>query len=437
MDDPEVGRLIEVAHGVGRVYEAPLPTYLYGLAAAVTVAASFAIRVLAGDELDARKPRQLVGGGAARVVMVVLRALGIAALILALFAGGLVRGSGLLLAPLLFWVGLIVLTVAINALLDGAWRASDPWAPLVDLYAPDDPRPLQPPWWLGPLLLYGLFWFELVSGVGFSSPVIAALLVGYSAYAFAFRARFGERWDEADPLSILFGFAGRGAPLRFDDDGISYRGPVAGLDEREPMRLSLFVSLFILLGATTLDNVRETVGWGSFLAYARVGNWPDVLVDSVALVAFAGLFYLPFALSLWVARRWMTGPRSFADTTRRFGWSLVPIGVAYLLAHNAPLLMTGVPQLIRQLSDPFDRGWNLFGTLGWFHDYVPSPALVWFLEIALIVGGHVIGVLVAHRTAVRLAGSHRAAVMSQIALTLLMSLFTISTLALLAQPLVV
>lgn len=371
------------------------------------------------------------------MVSIALRVLGVVTLILALFAGGLVRGNGLLLAPLLFWVGLIVLTAAVNAVLDGAWGASDPWAPLLDIYSPSASRPLQPPWWLGPLLLYGLFWFELVSGVGFSSPTIAAVLVGYSAYVLAFRTRFGARWDEADPLSILFGFAGRGAPLRLEQGGIYYRGPVGGLDEREPMRLSLFVSLFVLLGVTTLDNVRETVGWSSFLASARVGEWPHALVDSVALIAFAGLFYAPFALSLWIARRWMPGDLSFAATTRRFGWSLVPIGVAYLLAHNAPLLMTGVPQLIRQLSDPFDRGWNLFGTLGWFHDYVPSPALAWFLEIALIVGGHVIGVLVAHRTAVRLAGSHRGAVMGQIALTLLMSLFTITTLYLLAQPLVV
>lgn len=378
----------------------------------------------------------MLGPGPGRALGLALRVVGFAGLFLALLSGGLVRGSGLLLAPLLFWVGLIVLTVAVNALLEGAWRAGDPWAALDELYRLEDPAPLRPPWWLGPLLLYGLFWFELVSGAGFSSPTIAAVLVAYSAFVFAFRRRFGSAWADADPLSILFGFAGRCAPLRLDNDGISYRGPIAGLDEREPMRLALFASLFVLLGATTLDNVRETVGWSAFLASARVGDLPDALVDSIALIAFSGLFYAPFALSLWIARRWMPGEPRFSVTTRRFGWSLVPIGVAYLLAHNAPLLMTGVPQVIRQLSDPFDRGWNLFGTLHWFHDYVPSPAFVWFLEIALIVGGHVIGVLVAHRTAVRVAGSHRGAVMSQIALTVLMSLFTIATLGLLAQPLV-
>jgi hypothetical protein len=124
------------------------------------------------------------------------------------------------------------------------------------------------------------------------------------------------------------------------------------------------------------------------------------------------------------------------DAARAFGWSLVPIGIAYVLAHNAPLLITGVPQLVRALSDPFEYGWNLFGTGDLWSGFSASPQLVWYLEIALIVGGHVLGVLTAHRTAVRVAGSHAAAVRSQYALTALMSVYTIATLWLLAQPLV-
>jgi hypothetical protein len=58
------------------------------------------------------------------------------------------------------------------------------------------------------------------------------------------------------------------------------------------------------------------------------------------------------------------------------------------------------------------------------------------MEIVLIIGGHVLAVLAAHRIAVRVAGSHGAAVRSQIALTILMCFFTITTLVLLGQPLV-
>ena len=130
------------------------------------------------------------------------------------------------------------------------------------------------------------------------------------------------------------------------------------------------------------------------------------------------------------------GSATVYEAGRSYGWSLVPIGVAYVIAHNVPLLITGIPQLIRTLSDPFEYGWNLFGTVDLWSGFAPSPQLVWYLEIALIVGGHVLGVLAAHRTAVRVAGDHATAVRSQYALTALMSVYTIATLWLLAQPLV-
>jgi hypothetical protein len=161
-----------------------------------------------------------------------------------------------------------------------------------------------------------------------------------------------------------------------------------------------------------------------------------VLVDSVALLAFAGLFFLPFLIAIAAARRPLRHDIPLARLARHFGWSLVPIGTAYVLAHNVPLFITGIPQIVRGLSDPFERGWNLLGTADAFESFFASPRLVWFLEIAVIVGGHILGVLAAHRAAVRLAESQRGAVRSQIALTVLMSLFTITTLWLLAQPLV-
>lgn len=68
--------------------------------------------------------------------------------------------------------------------------------------------------------------------------------------------------------------------------------------------------------------------------------------------------------------------------------------------------------------------------------FTPSPALVWFIEIALIVAGHILGVVAAHSATLRLSTSHRAAVGSQVALTALMTALTVVTLWLLAQPLV-
>jgi hypothetical protein len=429
--------MIELAHGVGRVYESPLPVWLYGVGAAVTVFLSFVLRAVVRSTPGERDAKVLMGERTTRVVVIGLRSVAVAGLVLALLSGIIVQDRGLSLAPLLFWIGLIVGTAALSAIVGGLWSVVDPWRTVENFYRFDEPEPgAAPPWWVGPVLLYGLFWFELVSGVGFDALAIVFVLVGYSLFSFSFRYRWGPAWQVTDPLSVLFGFAGAWAPLEIDEGTIRYRGWLRGLDHREPVPKATFASVFILLGATTLDNVRETVGWHDFLVSARVDALSPAIVDSVALAAFAGLFLLPYAFAMFVTARAIPAIGSVRAAMRLFAWSLIPIGVAYLLAHNAPLLMTGTPRLIEYLSDPFEKGWNLFGTAGMFHDYLPSPALVWFLEIALIIGGHVLGVLTGHRIAARVARNHGAAIKSQIALTILMSFFTITTLVLLGQPLV-
>ena len=52
-----------LAHGVGRLYELPIPLYLYLFGATATVVASFVIRVLAPDVPAARAERLVAGSG--------------------------------------------------------------------------------------------------------------------------------------------------------------------------------------------------------------------------------------------------------------------------------------------------------------------------------------------------------------------------------------
>ena len=423
-----------VAHGVGRVYESPIPAYLYAVGAGLTVLLSFVLRALARGREPVARDRVVAGPAAERGLRVALKAAGLVGLTLAVAGAVLVDERGLTIAPLLFWVGLVVGTTTLCVLLGGAWDAADPWATLEGYYRIEDAgrEPAAAPWWAGPLLVYGLFWFELVSGVGFEPAGVLGALVVYSVIVFSLRHRLGLGWRLVDPLSILFGFASATSPLELRPDGIHYRG-LGGIDRSEPMPRALFASVFVLLASTTLDNVTETVGWSSFVVSSGLDALPAEVVESLAFAAFALMFLAPFLAALAVGVR-RSG--SLGHAARAFGWSLVPIGVAYVLAHNAPLLITGVPQLLRSLSDPFGYGWNLFGTAGLWSGFSPSPQAVWYLEIAVIVGGHVLGVLAAHRTAVRVAGGHAAAVRSQYALTALMSVYTIATLWLLAQPLV-
>jgi hypothetical protein len=181
----------------------------------------------------------------------------------------------------------------------------------------------------------------------------------------------------------------------------------------------------------------ETVGWFDFLDTVGLDGLPEVVLGSIALAALSLVFLVPFIAGVWVAHLWVGRDRPLGEVAGWFGWSLIPIGIAYLLAHNAPLVILAVPTLIRALADPLDLGWNLIGTANLFENFAASPRVVWFIEIGLIVAGHILGVLAAHRAGHRLSETHSLAVRSQYALTALMTLYTVTTLWLLAQPLVV
>ena len=414
--------MVQLAHGVGRVYELPVPLYLYLFGAAATVAASFVIAIGTSGLRDI-SVRRIGGPGAATTLASILKIVGLVALVLTVVTGITDPDRGLTTATLMFWVVLIVLMVVVNALVAGAWAAADPWSTLESLWSSDEKPEREPPWWLAPVVIYALFWFELVSGYGFEGRGVVLAVAVYTVYTMTIRSMFPGRWQDADPLWILFGFAGRSAPLTLTEDSLEAHSPVRGLDEVRPMPLGLFVALFTLLGSTTLDNVRETEGFVSFIETVGLDALPVKLLDSFLLALFGLVFFLPFLLTIWIARRWLGPGRPVWELARVFGWSLIPIGIAYVLSHNVSLLVIGLPELLSQLG-------------GFLEGYVPSPRVVWFAEIALIVGGHILGVWSAHRAALRL-GDKRSAASSQIALTALMSLFTITTLWLLAQPLVV
>jgi hypothetical protein len=80
--------------------------------------------------------------------------------------------------------------------------------------------------------------------------------------------------------------------------------------------------------------------------------------------------------------------------------SLLPIAMAYLIAHNFSSLFIQGQNIIALASDPFGWGWNLLGTAHFYPDIALIDAkLTWYVATFSIVIGHVISVLMAHRVA--------------------------------------
>jgi len=183
--------------------------------------------------------------------------------------------------------------------------------------------------------------------------------------------------------------------------------------------------------AQTSRPVAETL----FALSSATGMDETQWLNTAVLLLFPLAFVLIFrGVGAWMLR--LAGSSTQADLNAMV-WSLVPIAVAYHLAHYASLLLTTGQFIIPLASDPFGWGWNLFGTRGRAVDLgIVSPAVYWYVAVALIVIGHVLAVIVAHIEAMRRFASHRAALLSQLPMLVLMVAYTSLSLWIMAQPIV-
>ena len=113
---------------------------------------------------------------------------------------------------------------------------------------------------------------------------------------------------------------------------------------------------------------------------------------------------------------------------------LVPIAFAYVVAHYFSLFLIEGQFVCSLTSDPFGRGWDLFGTV----DFAPNlaivtPETVWYVQVGALVVGHVCGLAVAHDRAVALFENKRDALRSQYPMLGLMVLYTVGGMWLLSQ----
>jgi hypothetical protein len=129
--------------------------------------------------------------------------------------------------------------------------------------------------------------------------------------------------------------------------------------------------------------------------------------------------------------------RPTAMLARRFVLSLVPISLAYHIAHYFSYLFIGGQYAIPLVSDPLGRGWDLFGTASYQVDIgLIGPRLQWYVAVLAVVLGHVVAVFLAHVTTLRIFGAGRAGLISQIPMLLLMVGYTMCSLWILSQPII-
>ena len=363
--------------------------------------------------------------------------------------------------PAFVWVAWWVGLGFVCALVGNIWPALNPWAAAPALL-PEGlrRRAVRPlPSWMGvwpAVFLYLCFaWAELVWPDNTAPAKLASLILIYSAITWAAMARYGvEPWLKCgETFSIVFGLFGRFAPFaRTPASALVLRHYGSGLAAGEKVPASMVVLVITLLATVSFDGFLHTPIWARLYAAAAHGlydlGWTRLLGNTGArtLVFTTGLVLAPLCfLALFLATCKLTAHlesrgnderRGAAELASSYVLTLVPIAVAYHVAHYLLLLMIEGQLLYGHISDPFGVGWDLFGTAG----TAPDPTVVdarflWLFSLFVIVAGHVIAVWLAHRAA---HDEHpgNGAVASQLPMLVLMVGYTIFSLWIIGQPIV-
>ena len=115
-----------------------------------------------------------------------------------------------------------------------------------------------------------------------------------------------------------------------------------------------------------------------------------------------------------------------ADFRGIFLCSLVPIAIVYALSHYLSLLLIQGQFAWPLLSDPYGKGWDLFGTASFTPNLTfLTPNTTWYTQVTVLVLGHVVGLIVAHDRAIAVSPSPRIALRTQYAMLTLMVMYTV------------
>ena len=448
------------AHGIVGRADLPIPAWLFAWGAAVVLVFSFvALAVLWPEpKLEGHGWRPLPDAFGRLVTSpaldAALGAVGTALLGVAVWtglAGEQVASANF--APtfvyVVFWLGLVPASV----LLGDVFRLLNPWRAVGRGVAwaaggvarSALPAPLPYPERLGRwpaalgLLLFA--WLELVSPNGDLPRTLALATLVYSALTWVAMAMYGvETWtSRGEAFSVYFNLYARLSVWERRGRRVGLRAPLSGLVGLVPLPGTVAV-VAVMIGSVTFDGLSSGALWQRIVPAVQapleaLGLGAERVVPLiygaglVGCVVLAGAFYRLGVAGMHTVARALSGSR----LAGAFVHSLVPIALVYAAAHYISLLIFQGQAMAYLVSDPLGLGWDLFGTASIGIDYgLVSATTFWYLQVGLVVAGHVAGLVLAHDRALVLFDTASVAVRSQYWMLGVMIGFTTMALWLLA-----
>ncbi len=390
---------------------------------------------------------------------------------------------------IIWWVGMAFLV----SLVGNLWALINPWEILFSwgegvfrLFRPGRNLAMDldyPPalgLWPAVVLFLCFTWLQDAFPQSAFPNRVAGMVVAYTVTTVGGMVLFGKhQWlRHGEAFSVVFSFLARFAPTEvrvgapelcracdaqcLDRDGdcvncyqcfetadskeLNIRPFAMGLSRDQPMTNDVLAIVVLLLATVTFDGFSATPAWQDFQTYvvdvfSGVVNYQAfnslTVADTVGVLLFPVAFLLVYLTFSFFMARSVDEGLGVLDLARAFAYSLIPIALAYNIAHFISLLLIQGQLIVPLVSDPFGSNWDLFGTVDYQIDIgVINARVLWFLSVAVIVVGHILAVYLAHLAAARIFQDRTSALNSQYPMLALMVLYTVVSLWIIAQPIV-
>jgi hypothetical protein len=259
--------------------------------------------------------------------------------------------------------------------------------------------------WLAPLALWSLPALFLATDGGNGPRQIGWWLLAHGVLFTAGGVAWGADWlRDHEPLLATSRAIGSLSPFGRDPAGrFGVRRPLDDGGGGVPAPVVLGVAA-VLAGTAVFSRVQISRWWGQHAInqslrvrdIAHLGGlaWFVGLIAAIWAAVSNAVYQSPpdgSPAASW-SRRGVDDAPAF-----RLAWAALPVAVTLVTVRLLEQFVVQVQNVIILASDPFSKGWNLFGTYDWtFYPRPFSPTGRSTTQLALILIGFVASAVVAH-----------------------------------------
>ena len=348
--------------------------------------------------------------------------------------------------PLFIWTVWFMGMPVIQILLGNVWSFFNPWyGPGILLFNERKIIELEKNYALivssFGFLLFALF--MLVDLAPDDPDRLAKFVSLYWIINFIFLRVFGFVWiEKAECFTVFYNLLSKMSFIWIKGENI-YIG-LFGAQLRNikyfPPLLVLFLS--IILATLSFDGLNETFLWFKIIDVNPLefyGRSSVVMENTLGLTIFALFLFIVFSVTIYLGHVFIEEEVSFTKIIGINSIALLPIALAYHIAHYLTSFIVNIQYVYKISSDPFNNGsdyLNLgnFNITTSFFNTIDTVKIIWFVQASSIVFGHVLAVLLAHSICESYLKSKRSILISQFPISIFMVAYTFLGLWILSTP---